>query len=408
MWQIEHQCPQCGAPVTVQETDHLLCCPFCRTRLYFLTGQHTYYCLPTACSDAADIRYIPYWRFKGMAFFCTESATVTKIIDTNNIAAHLGWLPYSLGVRPQALKLRFITPETKAVLCKPQVSVEDLYARIEQQITMKTFMPISHRAFIGEKVSIIFAPIIMRHGNAFDGVLNRFLASVTETASGDLSLFEQPENLHVQFIPCLCPSCGSDLGGEKESAVFLCGNCSSAWCLSDSGLKKIEYRVLSGNDVQEQYLPFWKIKVRIEGIELKSWADFMRLTNASRLIKREWEETEFYFWTPAFKISPKPFLRLAQGMTVIQPETADQDEMPPGSFYPVTLTAKEASEIILVTLAEIAIPKKDFFVKLPEVAVQAESFMLVYVPFDSCGSEFINSRMGMCINKNTLRFGMDL
>lgn len=408
MWQIEHQCPQCGAPVTVQETDHLLFCPFCRTRLYFLTGQHSYYCLPTACSDAADIRYIPYWRFKGIAFFCNESSTVTKIIDTNNIAAHLGWLPYSLGVRPQVLKLRFITPETKAVLFKPQISVKDLYAKIEQQIKINAFMPLSHRAFIGETVSIIFAPIIMRHGNAFDGVLNRFLASVTETAYGDLSMFEQTEALHVKFIPCLCPSCGKDLEGEKESAVFLCVNCSSAWCLSESGLKKIEYRVLPCNDAQEEYLPFWRIKARIDGIELKSRADFMHLTNASHLIKQEWEETEFYFWAPAFKISPKPFLRLAQGVTIIQPETADQHDIPPGSFYPVTLTAKEAAEITLIILSEIVIPKKDFFVKLPEIAIQAESVMLVYVPFQSCGSEFINSKMQMCINKNTLRFGLDL
>ncbi len=408
MWQIEHQCPQCGAPVTLQETDHLLTCPFCRTRLYLITGQHTNYCLPSTASDAADLLYIPYWRFKGMVFSCTDSRTVTKVIDTSAVAAHLKWMPHSLGVRPQAMKLRFITPQTPGTLFMPQLSVNDLFKRIEEQLDAAMRTSLLYRAFIGETASIIFAPVFMRSNTAFDAILDRPFAPATENAFAALRQFEQTKDLQVKFIACLCPACGRDLDGEKESLVLLCRNCSSAWRSSVSGLEQTAYTVLPGNDAQGDYLPFWKIKARVDGVELKSRADFMRLTNAAQLIKRQWEESEFYFWSPAFKISPEPFLRLSQGMTMVQPEAAEVQDIPKASFHPVSLPARESAESLKVVLAESAIPKKIFYQKLPEISIQAESFKLVYVPFQSSASEFINPKMSLSINKNTLRFGLRL
>ena len=51
-WQIEQGCPQCGAPTTLAETDHLLVCAFCRTRLYLVPeGSFCYYFPPTAKGD---------------------------------------------------------------------------------------------------------------------------------------------------------------------------------------------------------------------------------------------------------------------------------------------------------------------------------------------------------------------
>jgi len=114
--------------------------------------------------------------------------------------------------------------------------------------------------------------------------------------------------------------------------VLLCRNCSSAWRSSVSGLEQIAYTVLPGNDTQGDYLPFWKIKARVDGVELKSRADFIRLTNATQLIKRQWEEREFYFWSPAFKVSPEPFLRLSQGVTMVQPEAAEMQGYTKGTL----------------------------------------------------------------------------
>ena len=408
MWQIEHQCPQCGAPVTLQETDHLLTCPFCRTRLYLITGQHPSYCLPSAVSDAADLLYIPYWRFKGLVFSCTDSGTATKVMDTSTVAAHLKWMPNSLGVRPQAMKLRFITPHTQGTMFMPQLSVTDMLKRIEEQLDAALRTSLLYRAFIGETASTLFAPVFMRSGTAFDAILDRPLAQVTENAFAALKQFEQTKDLQVKFIACLCPACGRDLDGERESMVLLCRNCSSAWRSSASGLEQMAYTVLSGNDPQRDYLPFWKIKARVDGVELKSRADFMRLTNAAQHIKRQWEEREFYFWSPAFKVSPEPFLRLSQGVTMVQPEAAAMQDIPKAPVHPVTLAVQESVESLKVVLAESAKPKKNFLQKLPEISIQAESFTLVYIPFASSASEFINPAMCLSINKNTLRWGITL
>jgi hypothetical protein len=352
--------------------------------------------------------YIPYWRFKGLVFSCTDSGTSTKIIDTSTVAAHLKWMPNSLGVRPQAMKLRFITPQTQGTLFMPQLSVNDMFKRIEEQLDAALPTSLLYRAFIGETASTIFAPAFMRSGTAFDAILNRPFAPITENEFTALKQFEQTKDLQVKFIACLCPACGRDLDGERESMVLLCRNCSSAWRSSASGLEQMAYTVLSGNDTQRDYLPFWKIKARIDGVELKSRADFMRLTNAAQLIKRQWEEREFYFWSPAFKVSPEPFLRLSQGVTMVQPEAAAMQDIPKAPVHPVTLAVQESMESLKVVLAESAKPKKNFLQKLLEISIQAESFTLVYIPFASSASEFINPTMCLSINKNTMRWGTTL
>ncbi len=408
MWQIEHQCPQCGAPITLQEVDHLVICRFCRTRLSLLSGQHTHYCLPVAPSASNPIFYLPYWRFTGMVFYSTAGETVTKVIDTTNIAMHLPGMPYSLGVRPQAMRLRFVTSQTEGVLCKPQRTVAELYQTIAERTDIKLCQQALHRAMIGEAVRIIFAPISIRQGKAFDGVLNRFLASVPAATFDELKTFDQTAALQVTFIPCLCPDCGRDLEGRKESEVFLCRTCGSAWRLSGTGLRKIDCHIIPGKGLQEEYLPFWKMNVRVDGIELKTRADFMRFTNAAQRIKSEWEESPLHFWAPAFKISPQHFLRMARGMTMVQPEIAAQQQIPVGSFHPVTLPVDEVAQIITVILAESAIPREHFFVNQSPLAMQLQSFQLIYVPFQSCGNEFFNSSLTLGVNKNTLRFGPHL
>jgi hypothetical protein len=95
-------------------------------------------------------------------------------------------------------------------------------------------------------------------------------------------------------------------------------------------------------------------------------------------------------------------------MTIIQPDAAENRDIPQDPFHPVTLPVQEAVESLKVVLAESALPKKNFLQKLPEISIQAESFTLVYVPFTSSASEFINPAMSLSINKNTLRWGAAL
>ncbi|MCK7515939.1 MAG: hypothetical protein MZV70_76205 [Desulfobacterales bacterium] len=64
-FQIEHQCPQCGAPANLEETDRLFACPFCRVKSFLLTRDYFRYVLPAKNPAGKELVYFPYWRFKG-------------------------------------------------------------------------------------------------------------------------------------------------------------------------------------------------------------------------------------------------------------------------------------------------------------------------------------------------------
>jgi hypothetical protein len=317
-------------------------------------------------------------------------------------------MPHTLGIRPQALTLRYITPKTAGTLFSPHLRLEDVASRIEGQLDAAARLPLLHRAVIGETASIIFTPLYVHDDRAFDAVLDRPIAAMADEEFTALRTFDQKEHVSSRYISCLCPSCGWDMDGDKETLVLLCKNCHSAWMAAPSGFEKIELSLLPAATADAHYVPFWKIKATVEGIVLKTYADLLRITNSAQVVKKEWEEQDVYFWSPAFKVSPEPFLRLSQRITLQQPAETEMQHLPDATFHPVTLPAQESMESLKVVLAECALPRKEFFPMLPQIVIRAESAKLVYVPFQSSASELINPQMSLSINKNTLRFGLHL
>ena len=123
MWQIEHACPQCSAPVTMEETDRLFTCPFCKVRLYMASNGPVSYYLDPKASDP-DTFYAPYGRFRGMGFSSCVGGTNGTVIDGTTITRPMPPCPDTLGLRPQAMKLhiaggqregRFIQPASIAL-----------------------------------------------------------------------------------------------------------------------------------------------------------------------------------------------------------------------------------------------------------------------------------------------------
>ncbi len=86
-WKIEHECPQCGGPVTLEETDRLFSCAYCRVRLYLLSRDYFRYSLPASESFSRDILFVPYWRFKGTVFFCTANGIKHTFNDVSSLAS---------------------------------------------------------------------------------------------------------------------------------------------------------------------------------------------------------------------------------------------------------------------------------------------------------------------------------
>lgn len=410
---IKHQCPQCGAPVTLQETDHILACPFCRVRLYLMPTDGFRYVLPCDYAGAERLVYIPYWRCRGMAFSCREWQIEGRVIDTSWAALKGGFLPQSLGLRPQALELRFAGPDSRGDFIRHQLQLREVLPQIAAAgagLPLQAHQPAAgfRRIFIGEAVSLIYAPYICRGATLCDALGQQALELPGATDVQDLFSFAQPASWGVRFMPTLCPACGWDLMGDKESCVLVCRQCASAWDATGTGFHRVAWGLMPGGTSRELSVPFWRVRADIKGLRLETRAGFGMLANLPWATEKGSGESAAFFWLPAFKIQPKLFMRLARQMTMLQPDDALVAELDDLTLCPVTLPAAEASEAIVVTLAQIAADKKQVWPLLSELEVALREAVLVYVPFSVQGSELVQMRFGFSISRAALRLGVKI
>ncbi len=403
-WSIEYACPQCGAPLSLDEAERLIACPYCRTRVYLTAGDAFRYLLPAAEGLGEKLYFIPYWRLKGLTFLFSPSGISSRFTDTNLLALRHRGLPLSLGLRPQTMKLRFVSPQVAGRFLRAEGTVQDLLPRIAAQSGEH---PVP-QAFIGETVSRIYAPVYLRQGLLHDALLKRPLPSAS--ALDEAAFRNTPEDLpwQISLVSTLCPSCGWDLQGEKDTLVLLCPNCRSLWQCRGARLEKIAFSALKDGPEPRHYLPFWKMKVGLEGMELASMADLVRFANLPRAVTPPLEQTPLFFWSPAFKIHPAQFLRWSRQLTVAQPEGEIPDLLPRGALYPVTLPATEALEGIRVTLFQLAANKHRALALLPHIRISPQESRLVFHPFQAGPRELTHSRLGLTVDRTALSFGAQL
>lgn len=411
-WIIEHQCPQCGAHVKLDEADHLLTCPYCRVRLYLVPPDYFRYCLMPKDIPEEDIIFAPYWRFRGMEFCCKPYALQHRVVDTSILAAGHTALPQSLGLRPQALKLRFAVPGSKARFLTSAIPFKEAFSRWSSQEkaagAASAKSDLFFREYIGETVSVIYAPFYLKNDSMYDALLNRPGEMQAQKNSGEACSFTSTDAMEITFVPTLCPLCGWQLEGEKESCVLLCTQCDSAWQASGKGFKKIAHEVIDSKEDEIMYVPFWKIKADVEGAKLQSYADLIRFSNLPKVVKQEWEERGLNFWSPAFKIQPNLFLRIAKQMTGFQPCLQTEERLGSRPLYPVTLPAAEAAESVKVTLAELALDKKRVYPRLSDVKISLREHTLAFFPFFIKANELVSCHLGFSVDRNALKFGKSI
>ena len=412
IWRVDLQCPQCGAPATIGETDHLFSCSYCRVNVYLTVKEYPRYYIPGKNVSPEKIIYVPYWRYKGMFFSWAANEIYRKIIDTNHLALNLDIFPRSLGMRPQTQKLKIVTPDTKGNFLKPHLTVESAAASIEAQQSRQHLPenaePVLRRSFVGETTSLIYAPCYYKKKTFYDAILDKPVGSAAPARIQDDLIKDRPENWAPGFLPTLCPDCGWDLTLDNKSLILLCRNCHTAWQESSGVFQKHDFSVLSGPDKAQIYLPFWRIKAESEEVALKTYADLISLANWPRAITREWQDLGFFFWIPAFKIRPMIYLRLSKEMSLFQPSQGFGKTIPDEDIYPVTLPVNEAAESLAICLVNMAVSKKKMVDTLPASTIEMKEFSLVYVPFSASGSDFVYAEKGMSINRNTLKYAREL
>jgi hypothetical protein len=405
---IEHRCPQCGAPATLTETDRLFRCAFCRVRSYLMPGDHFRYRLPSRAPAGKAVFYVPYWRFKGMLFSCVPDGVRQRFVDISHQATGSEVFPHSLGFRSQTLKLQFVSPDSQADFLPPEQSFDAVMGIFTERFHRRLPQPVYHQAHIGEHVSMIYAPYYAKSG-LFDAVLNEATGrqlpeGFSETVAGAPRLDWQ-----VRFLATLCPQCGWDLEGETDSLVLLCRNCQSAWQPGRQRLHRVKFAHIAAENAAEViFLPFWRIRADVTGVDLDSYYDLVKTANLPKVAREEWRELPFRFWSPAFKIRPQTFLPLATKMTLSHPPDAAADRLPEGELYPVTLSLESAAESLKIILANFIKPRKTYFPMLPQLSVTAAGFRLIYVPFVRRHHDLTQPHFQFTILRNQLKLAKSL
>jgi len=405
-WKIDHQCPQCGAPVILDETDRILACPYCRTKLYLVQAGGFGYYIPPGAMNGQEIYYLPYWRIKGSQFCIRDRQIQFCFIDVSQKAVPIPMIPPSLGLRPQAMKLRFLTPDVPGTFLAPQGHA------IDALLPPGEFTGTARTDFIGEITSLIYTPVYLEEKTLFDAVTHRPLNNMNNPDVLDnLPQMDPIKHAKIRFIPTLCPQCGWNLEGEKDALSLGCNNCHTLWQCRRDRLEILAFTIAASAGPADSYLPFWRMKIKVAGFAVETYADLIRLANLPKVATPEFESTPLYFWSPAFKINPALYLRLTRLMTVSQPkvnQTQHADSVPIPALHPVTLPLMEAFEGVRVNIGQLLSDKKRLLPSLAEANISLLESDLVYEPFISRNSELIHATLGLTVDRNALSLAFHL
>lgn len=409
---IEQQCHQCGGLLSLTESDRLLTCGFCGVKSFLQSNGPFRYILPArvVVPGGPRVIYAPYLRFKGTVYMVTGRGITHRVVDTTQVGCSLSGLLPSLGVRPQAMRLRRLSSEVDGCYLRPALKASAVLAKAANISTLhaKSGRDFFHRAYIGESLSFIYLPLQRDKDRLIDGVTEEVLTTLDTSGMSSLETTAFNPKWQVRFQPTLCPHCGWTLDGEKDCQVMTCSNCHSALELGNRGLKKVSWRMVEGDRYTSLFLPFWRIEARVPVLGIKSFGDFAECTNQPFLVRSDLKERAMNFWVPAFKLRPKIFLQAAKQATVSQWKLNLIKGRMGESLFPVTLPSSEARQALKLVLAAATTSPRKVFPQLPQVQFQVENQQLVHIPFVDQGHDWVQTATGIAVGKNILRFGRSM
>ncbi len=360
--------------------------------------------------NGEDLVFAPYWRFKGVVYAVSEEQVVHRVVDQTMRASNWSALPYTLGVRPQTLKLRMATahpPNRVFASCLDRKQFLKQLRAGHGGDADGAVNPISYQSAVGEVISLLHAPYLLRGGTLHDPYSGRALHG--DPADDPRTALQEPAgSSEVRFLPTLCPDCGWDLQGTADSHVLFCRSCQSIWEAVGRGFHRMDPQFLPQAGSADTWLPFWCIDFETTGFELATYKDFVRLTNVPRVLAPAMASKPFHFWVPAFKIQPRLFLRLSGLLTLAQPESEPMALPAIGSLYPCTLPAVAGFQSVPVVLGSIAPAKRDLLPRIRNGRFAFQGKRLVWVPFQTKGVECIQPSLGCSIPRESLRWGRSL
>jgi hypothetical protein len=408
-YQVEHHCPQCSAPIILDENDLLLICPYCRVRLYIsFEGYPRYYLPPQVDRDLAF--FVPYWRSKGMEFEVRAAGIQESVVDRTWNASRYPSFPPSLGIRPQALRLRLVESGEQRKLLPASLTPDDeppehpLTSLMDRDFPEEQD-PLLFRAFLRDTFSLIYLPAIEKEGIIHDAIdAKSFGGSLPELSKGDQPV-DHSTLCRYHFVPALCPNCGNDLAGEKGSRIVFCQSCMVGFSVSKGTLTDIPLLVAGEGSKTASFLPFWRFSVETRGLPLPRTTG--RILPGGRM--EQFERGEFCFWVPAFKINPQLLLRLAHRATTARLAVQPLPAMPGiSSIPPVTIPSAEAVKTLKLLLLLLSPRDRDLPLRLNDLSIEVKEVTPVLIPFEQTGYELTNRQIQVAVHVNALKYGRNL
>ncbi|XPS86328.1 hypothetical protein Dvar_43460 [Desulfosarcina variabilis str. Montpellier] len=388
-------------------------CRFCKVSSYLLEHRFFRYLLPSNAPTNKELIYFPYWRFKGMLFSCLPSGIQNRFLDVSHQAVQSPIFPASVGLRSQAMKLRFVSPDTAGWFLRPTLPFKQVMQTFLDRFNRDLPSPVLHQSHIGESLSMIYAPFykdqLYAGQQIVDAVLNQPVSKAMDEPFDVNTWSGGPADYRINFIPTLCPHCGWDMQGSRDALVLHCNNCASMWKASQKGMTRVNVAHLpadTGNEIV--YLPFWRIRADVLGISLATYADLIKVANLPKVVQPGWNKRRFYFWGPAFKLQPRSFLRLTHHITVSQPFDELVAKIPKGAMHPVNLPVSESAETLKLNVAGIMRPQKRVETHIAEINTTPRGYLLVYLPFEKHHHDLVQTTFGIAINRNQLALSTNL
>ncbi len=449
-WQVETQCPQCGAPLTLGEAQHLFTCPYCKTRLFLTPKGFFRYALPPKRKEL-PVYFLPFWRIKGLSFtLYLPPKTRGRPIDRTLLATDLPLQTYSLGLRPQATKLVFAHTLEGSFL-PPTVSFKTLLRRVFHQLNTLSYTErktvrkgvnlflsdtgandlFSQRDFsmentvatqsvyqeydpllsilLDEGNSLIYLPLLPERGSHIllnDGVTSRPLGKIPLTLWEKRSAKTLQKIAPPDTLPLICPNCGWDLIGAEDSVAVGCSGCHRVWEIRRGSYSSIPYEVSTEpSSPPTIFLPFWKMETHIPEFHLYTHRDLMEF---AQLSSPRPSSTPLYLFAPAFKVQPRVFLNLCRVVSLAKPSTAPISELP-HERYPILLPLRKVQKTIPLIVAEIGADKERFFPLLPQIHPHLKKISLAFLPFRHSGYDLtFQGSLPLAIPRNALKWGRKL
>jgi hypothetical protein len=215
-------------------------------------------------------------------------------------------------------------------------------------------------------------------------------------------------NWPIAFLAALCPQCGWDLSGDRDSLVLTCDNCKSAWREKNGKLAQIKTAYFKGDGDGWVYLPFWRIRADVSPMQLETYADLIKTANLPKVVQPGWDKIPFYFWNPAFKVRPQSYLTIATKVTLNQPTQSINSGYPKGPVHSVTLPLNEAVESLKLNLTNFLRPVGKRVELVPSIDIRPLQFLLVYIPFQDTRLELVQPDLNLAVNKNILSLAKSL